>query len=410
MEIVRRRFRETAVKLGLDPDNPADPPEIAAAVEQEQQERLEELLDSVEKPQGVVRREEQEALRQLQQLINRTERSEPQRPNAPEQLTFDDVVERYLTSRRSDYQLITQANPDQLAKKRQLSYTTLQTIESHLRALSKFVGNKPWQGVEQCESVLRRYAEHLQQKVIKGEYAGWTVNTKLRKMHTFFDWCFTDGYVERPLRNLKKATASFGTEKGGQPLELEVIKKLWDTANDRMKCWISLGLNCGYYPIDASELQAEHFQGGRVIRKRKKTGALQNYKLWPITLDLIERTRMDLHQDTEGRLWITSRRNPLVADGRNLVTHNFRKLAKDADVKATFSQLRDTSAQQIEHYSRQKDRVDPALVSLFLSHKDQRTAAYYISDKPEDMNTKSLDQATDHLAEYYKLKLEPVGG
>lgn len=77
-------------------------------------------------------------------------------------------------------------------------------------------GARPWSSHQQAESVLTAYSEGRQQKLIHGEYQAWAVNTKLRKIYTFLEWCVSEGVLDRASRNLKKATSSYATNKGGQ--------------------------------------------------------------------------------------------------------------------------------------------------------------------------------------------------
>ena len=85
----------------------------------------------------------------------------------------------------------------------------------------------------------------------------------------------------------------------------------------------------------------------------------------------------------------------------------FAKTRKGAEVQATFSNLRDTSATHVERLSRTgTGPIDKALVSLFLGHGDDRTASYYIDNDPETMETTKLDAVIDQLATIYDLRLE----
>jgi len=345
-------------------------------------------------------------LEEVQSLIDRSKRRmKMQRPLVaaePDELTFDHALDLYLDARKKDRDLTAQ-QPDVLPKRQRLTAQTYRTMENHLKSFREFAGNHPVAEAADVEKLLGDFRSQQQQLLIEGKYKPHTVNSRLRKLHTFVKWLTSNNHLDRLPRNLTDACTSFNTEKGGKPLTLEVIRELWDHANDRMKAWIALGLNCGFYPIDVGRLHRDDLQDGRVVKRRGKTGALQNYKLWPVTLELIDRTRQD--SDGGGLLWVATDGTPLVSDaGVNRLSALFAKLRSSAEVEATFSQLRDTSAQQIENISRSQGRIDPALVSLFLSHKDGRTAAYYLSSDPADMETSTLDKALDQLCEYYGLE------
>ncbi len=105
-----------------------------------------------------------------------------------------------------------------------------------------------------------------------------------------------------------------------------------------------------------------------------------------------------------GRLFLNEYGHALVTDtGSDTVGREFKKVARRAKLPVTFQQFRDTSAQAIKDASMRSGRLDPALIQLFLAHRDHSTAAYYLSDDPKAMVTNTLDTALQQLEEYYGL-------
>lgn len=47
---------------------------------------------------------------------------------------------------------------------------------------------------------------------------------------------------------------------------------------------------------------------------------------------------------------------------------------------------------------------NPAVIQLYLAHKDASTAAYYLSNRAEDVRTEELDTATDKLGAWLGLE------
>lgn len=121
-----------------------------------------------------------------------------------------------------------------------------------------------------------------------------------------------------------------------------------------------------------------------------------NVKLWPLTTDLVEKTRQDAG-NSDRLLFVNREGGPVVRDRSDRVGAAFKKLAKRAGVDATFQQLRDTGAEFVRTWSRQQKIAGQSVIQLYLAHKDNSTAQYYVSNDPRDVQADILDQATDAL-------------
>jgi hypothetical protein len=97
----------------------------------------------------------------------------------------------------------------------------------------------------------------------------------------------------------------------------------------------------------------------------------------------------------------------------NALAQSFAKLVEEAEVEASWSQFRDTSATLVEKIATTgRGEVDKGLVSMFLAHADTRTARFYVHVDPDTIPTAKLDKVIDKLEAAYGLtvKEEPAKG
>lgn len=216
----------------------------------------------------------------------------------------------------------------------------------------------------------------------------------------FIRWCHENYHIKEVPRNLRTVLKAAPVDRGGKPIPLADLRKLWDAADPQMRCFICLGLNCGFKNSDVSALRRDEVINGRVIKRRGKTGVPMNYKLWGVTQRLIEQTG-----NREGDLLLTCQNGePLTQQDRCMLGRRFGELAKSVGVQATFSQLRDNGADAIRAYTMRQGRIDPALVQIYLAHKDSSTASFYVSNDPHAMETAALDRALEAIEKEFGLE------
>lgn len=243
-----------------------------------------------------------------------------------------------------------------------------------------------------------------------GTYAANTVNDKLKFLGQFVRWAYENRVLDESPRTLKTILIKLPVMKEGHPLALPTIRDTWSSANPRMKCFIALGLNCGFKNKDIAVLRAEDVRGNRIVSTRSKTKAPMNYLLWGVTQRLINQTRQDAGQGAGGALFSATNGSP-IAPGT--IGALFKKVAKVAGAEvgktkhnntayATFEQLRDTSTQQVQMSLTQQGK-DQSILQLFLAHKDSSTAAYYTTNDPLHFNSAALDQEIKKLEHYFDL-------
>ena len=333
----------------------------------------------------------------LAMISSRRRLARSSRPRPADARTIDQYVRQWLQAEQRRYQA------------KEITLSACKSKQQGIKTFQSFVGPATVFDESRFESLLTDYRQHLQQMRAAGLLSPNTFNDKVKFLRQFVQWAYKQRIFKEMPRNLDDIVRRVPVTRAGEPLSLEDIQKLWSHADGRMRCWIALGLNCGFKNKDISELTADHLKNGRIIGYRHKArrgaqGVPMNYKLWPVTRQLIEAHRQDRDQDTGGRLFINAKGNALVTEtGSDLIGKQFKRLAKQAGVTATFQQLRDTAAQAVKDGAMRGGRYDAAVVQLFLAHVDSSTASYYVANDPEQMVTDSLDRAIDQLNSYFNL-------
>lgn len=284
-----------------------------------------------------------------------------------------------------------------------------------IKTFREYTQSKPFGSAGNVQKMLTGYRSWLTMKLTSGDYTGNTVNDKLKFATQFIKWAYKNHELEELPRGLDDFAKKVPVTKGGESLTVEQVRQIWNAAGDRMKCFIALGLNCGFKNVDVAELRASDLHNGRLISNRSKTKAPMNYRLWPVTLTLLDRCREDDRKDDNARLFNAQNGGAITSGSLSVL---FKKTATRAGVKlgttkagntkyATFEQLRDTSAELIRQ-SLLKQGADMAVVQLFLAHKDSSTAAYYVSNDPHTLKSEKLDKELALLDKTYGLKAPAV--
>jgi integrase len=211
-----------------------------------------------------------------------------------------------------------------------------------------------------------------------------------------------------PLKNLRSRDYEFkNTARSVPTMTVPEVRALVDAATGQLKLHILLMANCGMTQKDISDLRKDEVEWaeGRIVRKRSKTKdeanvPIVNYKLWPITLDLLRQ-----HQEPEGELVLRTRSGrPWVASeysGGRLTSadsistnygHLKKKLAKKGVQVQSLKVFRKTSATIMNSHA-----VFRGLTSLFLGHAPSSVADRHYAGAPE----KLFDEAVTWLGREY---------
>ena len=244
---------------------------------------------------------------------------------------------------------------------------------------------------------IKQFRKKLQDRLVAGEIKPGTFNFRIRVFRSFVFWLAENQYLDDVPTNGAKLFSLYQVKPSAKLVDSSTVKLLWTTADDKLKTFIALALNCGFYASCISTLDGSMILGDYIVRQREKTGVPTKHKMWPITKQLIKTTRTN----ADGIIFLTSNGKPYAYShdgGRvDLIAQSFRVLCKKVGVKGvSFSHLRDTSATHVE-------QIDPTLTSQFLGHTDKRMAKYYIDHGKLD--TSRLDAAIDQLEQIYGLTL-----
>lgn len=235
------------------------------------------------------------------------------------------------------------------------------------------------------EDLWERYYLHLVKLVENGEISDSHWSACLSVARTFIRSRWERRLIELP-RNLSSLKASI-SNKPIIVFEDEEITARYSKADDRMRLFILLALNCGMYQRDIGDLRQSEvdWKAGRITRQRTKTRKRSkkvptvNYKLWPSTFELLKEHRSE---DSEFAL--------LNQDGRPLwhqkrVDGKYRK--SDAIKNLYFRLQRDELPEGMEHKPFKTFRKTSA--SRLEEHdKYGRYSEYFLGEAPSSITQK----------------------
>lgn len=250
----------------------------------------------------------------------------------------------------------------------------------------------------QLENLLKGYRDYLVGLMSNGSIATATVNNRLRDCRKFIRWAYQNRHIESEPRNMSNVTASLSVKPNPKPVNIDTIAKVYANADNLLKTFILLGINCAMYESEISSLTINDIYIDKddnkyIASHRSKTGVPYKIMLWDITYKHITD-----NGNAEGLLFTSATGNAL--DKRHIICERLRKLTKQLGVSLTFSQLRDTTATLIERIAEREGM--PELTSMILAHSDNRTAKYYASKSPRQIDSSALDKAIVELYESYK--------
>jgi integrase len=202
----------------------------------------------------------------------------------------------------------------------------------------------------------------------------------------------------------------FGFKKGSKSvptMTVDEVRNLIDNATGQLKLHLLLMINTGMTQKDIADLKDSEvvWEHGRIIRKRSKTEdhddvPLVNYKLWPVTADLLRRYRSGTEivlLTRSGARWAWER---LTEDGKYRTSDNIatnynwlkeRLKTKGLEVKP-LKLLRKTSATKIESH-----REYGRYVSHFLGHSPRTIKDRHYSAPSQEL----FDEIVEWLGAWF---------
>ncbi len=224
-----------------------------------------------------------------------------------------------------------------------------------------------------------------------------TARDFLSTVKIFFRWGWKMSLIDHLPRNiddLTKITSGRAKLVKPQPkiFTMDELKTLWNTSGKTVKTWTILALNCSFTQKDISDLRASELdlEHGYIRRERSKSKVYAEYKLWNLSLEVIEQNRHQYTTTTDGteRVFLTEQRStdtfcfePLIrskikADGSlnrtDVIKCAFFRLQKKTGINAgrSFRSLRKTGASIIE-------QIDPMCTEMYLSHSERGMKQFY---------------------------------
>lgn len=255
--------------------------------------------------------------------------------------------------------------------------------------------------------LMERFKAKQKSLMTKGRIQPGTLNERLKTLRHVVHWLHKKYLIPSLPREIVDICAAYRVTTTAKALDLDILHRLWDAAPPRLKTYIALGLNCGFYVADIASLEHSHIKDGYITKNRHKTGVPTRFKLWKVTKALLAQNangsdKLALVTDEGGPLLVI---DPHAKDGLGKrwckIETDLLALRKRLGINGvTFSMFRDTSSTRIES-------IDRSVTDLFDGHKDQRMARFYVDGGRVDHDHlfASLDNALDELERVYNLTL-----
>lgn len=209
----------------------------------------------------------------------------------------------------------------------------------------------------------------------------WTAKSRLDIVKLMIKWGYQMALIETLPRNLDGFSKISIPEPTVNRFSREEIHTLYSAASERTKMFMLLGLNCAFGQTDISDLRVDEvsIESGRISRKRSKTGVQCQYKLWPLTIEML-RIHGNIDGKPDDRVFLSKSGHPLVREyfvddkfkRTDAIRSAFFRLMKKTKMPnhRGFYSLRKTAASEIE-------AIDPLVTEMFLGHVERGMKKHY---------------------------------
>lgn len=268
-------------------------------------------------------------------------------PDLPETVPVEDRIDANITA--------------YLLRQKQRGVVPLR-VDNDNRQLQDFAG---WYGADKpVKSInaiaLERYHGHLLELCDKKSISRRYAKDRIDVVRAFIRWLWSREQIDLP-RNLDGLSIK-APVKAVKTMPLDELKTLLGKANESVKLYLLLMLNCGMTQSDIAKLRQDEvdWKAGRIRRKRSKTSDHENvpivdYPLWPETFRLLQKLRSN-HAELAltNQNGLALKRDSLGQDGKYKRTCNitsaYWRLAKPLGIKSPPKLLRKTAASKLgEH-------------------------------------------------------------
>lgn len=342
-----------------------------------------------------------EAERKYLEFMQRRETCSPVEVVVSEATVFD-VAEKYIQEREGEYQ------------RGEISAAHISKTHGLLQRFVDFIGPDR-RFVTISEIDLNDFRQHVLSRPptnVKSPSRGrkislHTAREILYVIKALIYWAYELRLCDQLPRNLRKFTAVQLPRPTIKTFSVEEVRLLWNTADERLRCFIALAVNCGYGAKDISDLKINevNWETGIIDRDRSKTGIRQRHKLWPVTLDLLMKSKLQ-KPGPEGRLFKTAEGLPLVhddfIDGKrkksDAVKCLFWRAQRRTGIngKRGFYCLRKTGATEIE-------KINPLVTEMYLAHTEKGQKRHY-AERTYTM----LDAALEEMRCVFNLSISAI--
>ncbi len=316
-----------------------------------------------------------------------------------------DLIDAYLESRRLD------------VAAGQLSHSSYDSDKNRLADFQKLCRRRKVHDLPTAigSATLGAYRTYVMGRLAREELKAVSVKHALRTVKAVLLWAYKSEKVDALPRVLDGYAKIAIPAPSPKFFSTDEIKRLYDTADGRMKLVILLALNCGYTQMDIATLEHSHvdWSTGMIVRSRSKTGQPQEHRLWARTLGLLK--EQATAPEESSLVLLAKRGRPLVhatikADGTptktDSISQAFSRLKKavnegrkksEPEIKLPFKCFRKTGADQIAKQYQQ----NPLLVDLYLAHTQTGMKKHYARQHYDE-----LHKATDWLATVFGFESE----
>jgi len=233
----------------------------------------------------------------------------------------------------------------------------------------------------------------------------WTAKSRLDIVKLMIKWGYQMALIETLPRNLDQYSRITIPEPTVNRFSREEINLLYTAASERTKMFMLLGLNCGMGQADISDLRIREvdIEQERIVRKRTKTAVHSEFKLWPLTVEMLKK-HGNLDGKSNDRVFLSKSGHPLVREyfvddkfkRTDAIRSAFFRLMKKTKLPnhRGFYSLRKTAASEIE-------AIDPAVTEMFLGHSEKGMKRHYA-----ERDWARLDAATNKMQHIFVISTD----
>lgn len=270
--------------------------------------------------------------------------------------------------------------PPEAGKERRTSQTGVKEVE-RVERLKKHVADMPLSdlGVKQIEDVVAYWANRPESSQ-GAAFAVTVCKHHIRCWKSFLHWLHKEPAFawKQPTdllwSRVRVVVHQHERDAKARPKQVETFTKeelrvLWEYGTDTTRVLMALALNCGFGIAEIGSLKSEQVQGESIGRLRTKTSVYGEWKLWPVTQQVLARIKPN------GTPWllVTRRGKQLIEATKknfrgayipNRWTHLLNRVQEDHPEfrRLSFNKLRKTAGNLI------REVADGEVAGIFLAH------------------------------------------